>query len=122
MSNWANIEATGGNDDDNDSSQNESQIVEWLKDNNLEQIIPKFKEENMTMDELVSLGQDIDDLKEYLKSLNIAKPSILRICSKIKNRLNQKNKDNEDNDIDLDINKNIPPKVVRIVLTQNEEN
>eukprot|EP01084_Bolivina_argentea_P173981 301367_1 len=38
----------------------------------------------MTMDELISLGEDPADLKEYLNDLQVPKPSITRICSKIK--------------------------------------
>eukprot|EP01084_Bolivina_argentea_P226430 382500_1 len=64
------------------------------------------------MDELISLGEDPADLKEYLNDLKVPKPSITRICSKIKKLHNKPINDN--------VNKTIS-KIVKIVVSQEEE-
>eukprot|EP01084_Bolivina_argentea_P018780 34949_1 len=106
MSNWVDTEGQMDNDTNKDS-----ELIRWLQDNNLQQVIPTFKNENMTMEELIEFGEeDPAALKEYLIGLNIPSASITRICFKIKKRLKNINKpiDNK-------------PKSV-IVITQKEQN
>eukprot|EP01083_Nonionella_stella_P266829 902111_1 len=106
----ANYVEEGKADLENDTN-NDTEIAKWLTKNNLQQLIPIFTQENMTMDELISLGEDPADLKEYLNDLKVPKPSITRICSKIKKLHNKPNNNN---------NKSIS-KILKIVVSQEEE-
>ena len=71
--------------DEGKVDSNDSQLDLWLKDNNLSDAIPVFQKEKMTFNELLSLGEDISFLRQYL-SLST------RITSKINQLL--KNRDN----------------------------
>eukprot|EP01084_Bolivina_argentea_P278358 475495_1 len=92
-------------------SRNSSDLVQWLKSNNLKKLIPLFANEEMTLDELISFSDNEEYFKNYLTELNIPKASQWRILSSIKTtkqaRILQNNqehkiydsKNNDDNDI-----------------------
>ena len=74
---------------------NESQLVIWLRDNNLNEAISIFEKENISFNELLSMGEDVSFLRQYLIDLQIAKPLCTRIVFKINKML--KNRDNDNN-------------------------
>eukprot|EP01084_Bolivina_argentea_P020091 37389_1 len=105
---------TEGKEDNTMNSSDE--LIQWLKENNLQQVISTFKDENMTMDELMEYGEDMEILKQYLGQLGIATATITRICFKIKKRL-KNDKNNKPNPITND--KNISQ--LREKLLRNEQ-
>eukprot|EP01084_Bolivina_argentea_P173984 301377_1 len=88
---------------------NSSELIQWLRDNNLQHIIPIFNKENMTMDELIEYSKDENEFKNYLKSLQIPQPSIHRICFKLKTKLNNNN------------NNKSKSKIIRIIISDEED-
>ena len=90
-------------------------ITHWLSENNLQQVIPQFYAENMTMEELLALGADSGALKEYLSALDIPKPASIRITSKIKKQLIDSKEDSGC------CPKSGSCKVTRIIISEEEE-
>eukprot|EP01084_Bolivina_argentea_P070130 127551_1 len=66
----------------------DTSLVQWLTKNNLQHLVSKFEKENMTLDELIEFSTDETSFQQYLEALQIPKPSILRICFKIKKQRN----------------------------------
>ena len=82
----------------------DAELLVWLQDNNFMDVIPMFKVENITLKELISMGEDMEYLRQYLLEINISKSLVTRITFRIKKVVDKK-ADNEQIDDNNDDNK-----------------
>ena len=100
----------------------ESELVSWLKHNSFNEAIPIFKQENITLNELILMGQQNGDyLRQYLFDINIPKSLITRITFKIKAILTSRNINNNNDDNNEQKEDILTQNIVRIVISQEEE-
>ena len=100
----------------------ESELVTWLKQNDFKQVVPIFKEADISFSELISMGENIKFLRQYLNDLNIPKSFITRIEFKITKMLESIKDDKNDNDEDEKENiSSKQQKVLRIIMSQKED-
>ena len=97
---------------------NESELIVWLRDNNLTRAIPIFLNEDITLNELVSMGEDTSFLRQYLIDLEIPKSLSTRITFKISQIL--KGRDNEERKQENIIQQQ-PPKAIRVIVSVEED-
>eukprot|EP01084_Bolivina_argentea_P238679 400982_1 len=100
------------------NATNKAELEQWLIENNLQNAVSIFKEQNMTMEELLEYGEDENALTDYLKSLKLPQPLIHRICFKINKKLTTKNNNNQNNNNN---NSNNKQKIIRIFVTDEED-
>eukprot|EP01084_Bolivina_argentea_P022012 40882_1 len=98
-----------------ESEGNESEIILWLKENKLcgknDCILNIFRENidyNLPINDFIEL-LDTNNLKEFLEAINIPKPSIILISSKIKQikKLKKQNTNQDNDEIKQDISENV---------------
>ena len=66
---------------DNDEVK-ESQLIPWLKQNNLDEAIEAFRSQNITLDDLIELEEE-QHLDTYLQKLNVSDPLCIRMNAKM---------------------------------------
>ena len=103
------------NEGKTNESTNESELIVWLRDNNLNEAIPILQKENISFNELLSMGEDVSFLKQCLIDLHIPKSLSTKITFKINQIL--KNRDNEEKKQD---NMAQPP-IIRVVVSAEED-
>ena len=75
------------------ADSNDSELNVWLRDNNLSDSITVFQKEKMTLNELLSMGEDTSFLRQYLIDLEIPKSLSTRITFKINQILKNRHND-----------------------------
>ena len=97
-----------------------------VKTNNLNEAIPTFERENISFNELLSMGEDSSFLRQYLIDLEITKSLSTRITFKINQILKNRDNDNDENaenkDQDIVQPQQIPQQsLVHIIISEEED-